>query len=167
MSSISHYQARPEYQLADDPIPEAIQKVLDSSDIDVTELTRMLARPAGAEIGLDRRQRLERTRHVINDALRTMWPSTLAKARFRSPLLILDEAHHLKNPATRLASLFVTDDAQDDAGTITGALDGAFERMMFLTATPFQLGHHELLNVIGRFRGVAWKTLTQATKEAV
>ena len=64
-----------------------------------------------------------------------------------------------------LASLFVTDDAQEDAGTITGALDGAFERMMFLTATPFQLGHHELLNVIGRVRGVAWKTLTQGTKE--
>jgi ERCC4-related helicase len=108
---------------------------------------------------------LERTRHVINEALLTMWPSTLAKARFRSPLLILDEAHHLKNPATRLASLFVTDDAREDAGTITGALDGAFERMVFLTATPFQLGHHELLNVIGRFIGVAWKTLSQAAKD--
>jgi hypothetical protein len=60
-----------------------------------------------------------------------MWPSTLAKAKFRSPLLILDEAHHLKNPATRLASLFVTKDAQEDAGTISGALDGVFERMMF------------------------------------
>jgi ERCC4-related helicase len=119
--------------------------------------------PARESASID--QRLERTRHVINDALRAMWPSTLAKARFRSPLLILDEAHHLKNPATRLASLFVTDDAQEDAGTITGALDGAFERMMFLTATPFQLGHHELLNVIGRFTGVAWKTLSQGTKD--
>ena len=48
---------------------------------------------------------------------------------------------------------------------MTGALDGAFERMMFLTATPFQLGHHELINVIGIFRGIAWKTLPQSTKE--
>lgn len=160
----SHYQARPEYQLPDDPIPQAIQKVLDSSDIDIAALGECLRElPARESASID--QRLERTRHVINDALRTMWPSTLAKARFRSPLLILDEAHHLKNPATRLASLFVTDDAQEDAGTITGALDGAFERMVFLTATPFQLGHHELLNVIGRFSGVAWKTLSQGTKD--
>jgi SNF2 family DNA or RNA helicase len=161
----AHYEARPEYQLADDPIPEAIQKVIDSSDTDVGDLRECLrGLPARESASID--ERLERARHVINEALRTMWPSTLAKARFRSPLLILDEAHHLKNPATRLASLFVTDDAEEDAGTISGALDGAFERMMFLTATPFQLGHHELLNVIGRFKGVAWKTLTEATKEA-
>jgi ERCC4-related helicase len=159
----NHYQARPEHQLLDDPIPEAIQKVLDSNDIHLAALRECLRElPARESASID--ERLERTRRVINDALRTMWPSTLAKARFRSPLLILDEAHHLKNPATRLASLFVTDDAQADAGTITGALDGAFERMMFLTATPFQLGHHELLNVIGRFRGAAWKTLTQGTR---
>ena len=160
----SHYEARPEYQLRDDPIPEAIQKVLDSSDIAIGELRECLRDlPARESPSID--QRLERTRHVINDALRAMWPSTLAKARFRSPLLILDEAHHLKNPATRLASLFVTDDAKEDASTITGALEGTFERMLFLTATPFQLGHHELLNVIGRFEGVAWKTLSPGAKE--
>jgi ERCC4-related helicase len=161
----THYEARPEYQLADDPVPEAIQKVIDSSDIDVDALRECLrGLPARESASID--ERLESARHVIHEALRTMWPATLAKARFRSPLLILDEAHHLKNPATRLASLFVTDDARDDARTISGALDGAFERMMFLTATPFQLGHHELLNVIERFKGVAWKTLTETTKEA-
>jgi ERCC4-related helicase len=157
----SHYQAR---LLQEDPIPDAIQKVIDSSDIDVAELRECLRDlPARESASID--ERLETARRAINKALQNMWPSTLAKARFRSPLLILDEAHHLKNPATRLASLFVTDDAQEDAGTITGALDGAFERMMFLTATPFQLGHHELLNVIGRFKGIAWKTMTQGTKE--
>jgi len=156
-----HYQAP---QLEHDPIPDAIQKVLDSSDLDIAELRESLRRlPARQSATLD--ERLEMARCAINDALLRMWPSTLAKARFRSPLLILDEAHHLKNPATRLASLFVTDDAREDAGAITGALDGAFERMMFLTATPFQLGHHELLNVIGRFSGVAWKTLAPCTKE--
>ncbi|MCA6098166.1 DEAD/DEAH box helicase [Bradyrhizobium australafricanum] len=156
-----HYRDR---QLTEAPVPEAIQKVLDSSDIDVAGLRECLRDlPARESVSID--ERLERARRAINDALRAMWPSTLAKASFRSPLLILDEAHHLKNPATRLASLFVTDDAREDAGTITGALDGSFERMMFLTATPFQLGHHELLNVIGRFQGVAWKTLSQSTKE--
>jgi ERCC4-related helicase len=161
----SHYEGQPKYQLVNDPIPDAIQKVLDSTDIDVAALRECLRDlPARESASID--DRVENARRTINDALRTMWPSTLAKARFRSPLLILDEAHHLKNPATRLASLFVTDDAQEDVGTITGALDGAFERMMFLTATPFQLGHHELLNVIERFKGVAWKTLTNSTKEA-
>jgi hypothetical protein len=159
-----HYQGRPDYQLKHDPIPHAIQRVLYSSDIDIAGLRECLrALPARDSATID--ERLETARQAINTALLTMWPSTLAKARFRSPLLILDEAHHLKNPATRLASLFVTDDAREDAGAITGALDGAFERMMFLTATPFQLGHHELLNVINRFRGVAWKTLAPCTKE--
>lgn len=32
----------------------------------------------------------------------------------------------------------------------------AFDRMLFLTATPFQLGHHELLNVLSRFGDVRW-----------
>ncbi|UGA43037.1 DEAD/DEAH box helicase [Bradyrhizobium quebecense] len=159
-----HYRARPDLQLHDTPIPEAIQKVLDSSDIDVAELRDCLRELPARESAFIN-ERLERARRAINDALRTMWPSTLAKARFRSPLLIMDEAHHLKNPATRLASLFVTDEAREDAGTITGALEGSFERMMFLTATPFQLGHHELLNVIDRFRGVAWKTMPHYTKE--
>ena len=160
----SHYQAWPELHLKDDPIPAAIQKVLDSSDIVVTELRNCLRElPARETILVDKR--LEHTRVAINEALRTMWPSTLARARFRSPLLILDEAHHLKNPDRRLPSLFVSDEAQEDARDVTGALDGAFERMMFLTATPFQLGHHELINVIGIFRGIAWKTLPQSTKE--
>ena len=159
-----HYEGRPDFRLEDDPIPEAVQKILDSNDIDVVPLRDCLRDlPARESASID--ARLEKTRAAINDELRKMWPSTLAKARFRSPLLILDEAHHLKNPATRLASLFVTDDAQEDVRTISGALEGAFERMMFLTATPFQLGHHELLNVISRFKGIAWKTFAQNTNE--
>ena len=159
----AHYADRPDYQLKDAPIPDAIQKVIDSSDFDISELRECLQElPARESASLE--ERLENIRRVINRSLQNMWPSILAKARFRSPLLILDEAHHLKNPATRLASLFVADDAREDGGTITGALDGAFERMMFLTATPFQLGHGELLNVIGRFKGIAWKTLPQSTK---
>jgi hypothetical protein len=32
----------------------------------------------------------------------------------------------------------------------------AFDQMLFLTATPFQLGHHELLSVLDRFGDVRW-----------
>jgi len=152
------------YCLEDNPIPEAVQKIIESDEIDMEPLRVCLRQlPARESDLID--ERLERTRVAINEVLRKIWPATLAKAKFRSPLLILDEAHHLKNPATRLASLFVADDAEEDVNNITGALDGAFERMMFLTATPFQLGHHELLNVIGRFKGIAWKTLPQYSKE--
>lgn len=72
---------------------------------------------------------------------------------------MLDEAHHVKNPHTKLASLFVSDDAREDARMLSGALEGGFERMLFLTATPFQLGHSELLDVISRFQGIDWKSL--------
>src|SRR6185436_15473590 len=37
-----------------------------------------------------------------------------------------------------------------------GPLGGKFERMLFLTATPFQLGHAELIRVLDRFEGVRW-----------
>ncbi len=82
----------------------------------------------------------------------------LKLAHFTSPLLILDEAHHLKNPATRLASLFVDDQAAEESHIFEagGALGGKFERMLFLTATPFQLGHAELIRVLERFEGVDW-----------
>jgi ERCC4-related helicase len=160
----AHYEGRPDLRLNDDPIPVAVQKILESTDLDVEALRdRLKAMPARESGSLE--ERLENTRLAINEVLRDMWPSTIARAKFRSPLLILDEAHHLKNPATRLASLFVADDAQEDAQTIAGALDGAFERMLFLTATPFQLGHGELLNVISRFRGIAWKSMDRYTKE--
>lgn len=159
-----HYRDRPDLHLTDAPIPDAIQRVLDSKDIDIAGLRDCLREmPARESVSI--KGRLERTRRAINESLRTMWPRVLAKAQFRSPLLILDEAHHLKNPATRLASLFVTVENQEEVSLMTGALGNSFERMMFLTATPFQLGHDELLNVISRFRGIAWTSLPQYQRE--
>jgi superfamily II DNA or RNA helicase len=73
------------------------------------------------------------------------------------PLLVMDEAHHLKNPQARLSGLFKNPEAKNDAEEISrGALGGVFDRMLFLTATPFQLGHHELCSVLERFEGIAW-----------
>jgi hypothetical protein len=107
----------------------------------------------------------------MTEAFRHLWDGLLAKACRRSalPLLILDEAHHLKNSQTRLASLFrttgpkeeslfQTQEASREAEMLSGALGGVFERMLFLTATPFQLGHHELLNVLERFQSIAWRS---------
>ena len=37
-----------------------------------------------------------------------------------------------------------------------GAMANAFDRMLFLTATPFQLGHQELVRVLERFGDVRW-----------
>ena len=52
----THYEARPEYQLANDPIPEAIRKVIDSSGIDVDDLRECLrGLPARESASVDER----------------------------------------------------------------------------------------------------------------
>ena len=102
--------------------------------------------------------RLKEARQGIAAAMERVWKLALRRAEFRSPLLVLDEAHHVKNPATRLASLFATEDSVKDSEFFksAGPLGGKFDRMLFLTATPFQLGHGELVRVLDRFEGVAW-----------
>lgn len=143
----------------DDPVPEAIFRVLARNKVNLTDLRKCLTHlPIKSSAYLA--ERIRDVRRELAGAMQDVWQHALVQAKVRSPLLILDEAHHLKNPATKLASLFVEDDAKADADQISGALDGAFERMLFLTATPFQLGHHELLNVLGRFRGVRWDKRT-------
>jgi len=143
-------------EVDDAPVPEAVVGVLKRRDVDLRGLDHALEQlPVrwSENIG----QRTMAIRRELGRAVRAIWPQVLARARFRSPLLVLDEAHHLKNPATRLASLFAGDDAEGDATELDGALAGRFERMLFLTATPFQLGHGELLQVLDRFRAIDWK----------
>ncbi len=152
-------------QLTDDPVPEAVDKVLERGEVDLGSLTESLRElPARESAYLD--QRLEAIRVQLNQAMRRIWPQALAQAHFRSPLLILDEAHHLKNPATRLASLFVDPDIKEETTDIlAGALSGGFERMLFMTATPFQLGHHELLEILQRFVAIAWDSLPSMSRD--
>lgn len=150
--------------LKDDPVPKAVQDVLDSPELDIAALSEALRElPARASANID--ERLRDLRQTINAELREIWPETLRRARFKSPLLILDEAHHLKNPDTRLASLFVDKEHAEEVGVVDGALEGTFERMLLLTATPFQLGHHELLDVLSRFRGIDWSGFAPGAKE--
>lgn len=143
----------------DDPVPASVVEALDEmpgSDFDsLVDALRDV--PLRHSKHLD--ERLQRVRHALNDEVSDVWKVALARARFESPLLILDEAHHVKNPKTRLASLFASEEAIADVGTTAGGgpLAGRFARMLFLTATPFQLGHGELIRVLQRFDGVRWQ----------
>ena len=138
----------------DDPVPQAVLDVL-------PDLNTSAVYDALHEIPLRMSKNFHdyvvNARNVIREEIRKLWKECLTKTRFRLPLLILDEAHHIKNADTRLASLFQSKDAQGDAEQISrGPLSGVFERMLFLTATPFQLGHGELCSVLDRFDGICW-----------
>lgn len=145
--------ARYGLELDDDPVPEPIIDVLD--DIDLSALREAIwAIPFRQSAGLE--GRLKATRKAIVDALKKAWPEVLGQVDVQLPLLILDEAHHVKND-NQLARLFANPEAEDDAEALFGPLGGMFDRMLFLTATPFQLGHGELLRVLERFEGVRWE----------
>jgi ERCC4-related helicase len=103
--------------------------------------------------------RLRGARYVINEALKPLWLLSMNKVSHSLPLLILDEAHHLKNRKTHFARLFHSDE-ESEKQTAAGQLENVFERMLFLTATPFQLGHSELCNVMERFNGINWSVVT-------
>ncbi|MCK5878368.1 MAG: DEAD/DEAH box helicase [Holophagae bacterium] len=140
----------------DDPVPKALCDILPDIDTDgIYEALKEI--PLRRSMNFD--TNLRTARNFIKKAMRSMWQGCVLQMRLRLPLLILDEAHHLKNPQTRLASLFHVKEAQDDAEEITrGPLGGVFRRMIFLTATPFQLGHAELCSVLERFSGICWAT---------
>jgi hypothetical protein len=138
----------------DDPVPQTIVQVL--HDFDTTAVYEVLRKiPQRHSATYD--ARILETRRVLVDELKKVWRQCLTRLMFRLPLLVMDEAHHLKNPDAQLSGLFQNPDAKGDAEEITrGPLGGVFERMLFLTATPFQLGHHELCSVLERFEGIAW-----------
>ena len=140
----------------DDPVPAAVIKAMDEMDFEdlFQVLNDKLPRRTSASI----EQRLAEARKAINDKIVELWDRCIRSLDIRLPLLILDEAHHLKNPKTQFASLFHTQEAVDDAKELAkGPLAEVFERMLFLTATPFQLGHYELCSVLERFSGISWR----------
>lgn len=143
-------------QLADNPVPEPVLRGL--ADVDVGRLVDALAQlPVRWSPYID--ERLSPIRTEVRRALEELWKDCLGQLDLRLPLLIMDEAHHMKNPNTVLATLFANDEAEEDADLLRGPLGSAFDRMLFLTATPFQLGHHELIEVLKRFLGIRWKDL--------
>lgn len=142
-------------ELKDDPVPAGLVEVLDS--VDLQELENALSRtPLRFSKHVD--SYLDDMRREVRRALRSLWKTYLKRVNLSLPLLIMDEAHHLKNPYTRLAGVYANPDvdAPSDDVLERGALGGVFDRMLFLTATPFQLGHRELIEILSRFESIRW-----------
>ena len=152
-------------QMKDAPVPKAVVRAI--RDIDLKLLAEALERMPVRARGGDKRvsERLEGARKVLREVERELWKDILAKARWRSPLLVMDEAHHLKNPGTSLARQFKVAEIDQDLRTGDAAMANSFDRMLFLTATPFQLGHHELVHVLNRFGDVRWEEQDLGSRE--
>ena len=146
----------PRYQLDDDPVPADIVNVLD--EVNLKELAKALENMPVRARGGDQRitERITKVRRLLLSIESELWKILIMKTRWRSPLLVMDEAHHLKNPRTALARQLQSPDSDNDLRIGDGAMSKAFDRMLFLTATPFQLGHHELVRVLERFGDVRW-----------
>jgi len=134
---------------ADDPIPKLLSQFKDKIDWSalVTVLRESLPKRASANIA----DRMKKIRSKFNEACQGIYEQWLRHSKWHSPLIILDEAHHAKNDHTRLARLFRQSTDED-----VTLLRGKFQRMLFLTATPFQLGHQELIRVIRSFDAIRW-----------
>ncbi len=141
----------------DDPVPALLVETLES--LDLYEVYQRVVEVIPERASKNLHLRLREASHALNSAsdgvLPPIWQQVLRKMHLSLPLLVLDEAHRVRNGGVQLAQLLKEQHEElDDAG---GALAHRFERMLFLTATPFQLGHAELCNVLSRFEAVAWK----------
>lgn len=140
----------------DDPVSSVFISELDKlsgSELDnlYWDLRRELPRRTSEHI----KERLQNVRKILNDEAKAVWASCLKRIKLQLPLLIFDEAHHLKNAQTQLVTkLFHDPLTEEEAGLLTDQ----FDRMIFLTATPFQLGHHELYRVLERFKTINWNS---------
>jgi len=135
----------------DDPIPDRLAR--DTHRIDWTALCTILRELPGWRPESVKPSLRKQVRRRFSDACHNAYKQWLDLVRWRSPLLILDEAHHAKNDSTRLAQLF-RQGSEDDVAL----LKDKFDRMLFLTATPFQLGHQELIRVLRSFVAVRWSS---------
>lgn len=148
--------------LKDDPVPKSVLRAIRKIDL---KPIAMALQEMPLRTSERRSERIRDARTTLIKAEKTMWNAVLAQSSWRSPLLVLDEAHHLKNPGTALARQLQSPDSENDLRTGDGAMANAFDRMLFLTATPFQLGHHELVSVLRSFRGVRWDATELGTRE--
>jgi hypothetical protein len=144
---------------AEDPVPRALLDHADELNWErMTTLLRDGTIPGSR--GAVSNQRVKEARSEFNEECQNLYWAWLRTVKWRAPLLVLDEAHHAKNDSTRLASLFRSADTEalvaDAPGTTRPVLWGKFDRQLFLTATPFQLGHHELIRVLRSFASASW-----------
>jgi len=152
-------------RLIDDPVPKSVARAIHRVELrqlaDALEQMPVRARGGASRIS----KRIAQARDILRNVERDLWKEMLAAARWRSPLLVMDEAHHLKNPETSLARQLQSPNSDQDLRTGDGAMARAFDRMLFLTATPFQLGHHELVHVLKRFVDVRWDDAALGNRE--
>jgi hypothetical protein len=146
--------------LRDDPVPKAVVRALPK--LELRELADALRQMPIRARGGDERvgERIDAVRAALRVVEKRIWAEVLKKSNWRSPLLVMDEAHHLKNASTQLAKQLQSPDLDGDLKTGEGALAKRFDHMLFLTATPFQLGHRELVHVLQRFGDVRWDSET-------
>jgi ERCC4-related helicase len=141
----------------DDPVPEHFLNALEH--IDLTEVLERVVNVIPERTSANIEDRIKQARNALDSSdggvLPAIWNTTLKRMNLSLPLLVLDEAHRVRNAGTQLAQLLA--EAREDMGT-AGQLSGRFDRMLFLTATPFQLGHVELRNVLARFDAIAWNS---------
>ena len=151
--------------LKDDPVPKSVTRALCRVDLRplADALQQMPVRARGGDSRVS--ERLREVRTVLRQVEEDLWKKLLAEIRWRSPLLVMDEAHHLKNPGTALVRQLQSQDSEQDLRTGDGAMANAFDRMLFLTATPFQLGHYELVRVLERFGDVRWENSELGDRE--
>jgi len=142
---------------ADDPIPQLLPRLKDK--IDWSGLVRVLRELLPTRTSTNISHRMKEVRGEFNEACQGIYGQWLRQSQWHSPLVVLDEAHHAKNDNTRLARLF----RQSTADEVT-LLSGKFQRMLFLTATPFQLGHQELIRVIRSFNAIRWNSRRSPNK---
>ena len=135
----------------EDPIPELLENC--EGKIDWTPLVEVIRQALPTRTSANIGERLRAARSEFNAACRSIYNEWLQCSKWYSPLLILDEAHHAKNDHTLLARLFRESTDEDVA-----LLSGKFQRMLFLTATPFQLGHQELIRVLKSFEAIRWSS---------
>jgi superfamily II DNA or RNA helicase len=138
----------------DDPIPEAFINFLNNKQVlGLNEYYEKLQADLPRRKSKEIKDRLRELRRSLTDLSNTLWNNFMKDVSFELPLLIFDEAHHLKNSkGQRVTKMFGSEDAANEAGILANK----FSKMLFLTATPFQLGHLELVNVLKRFSAVKW-----------
>lgn len=140
----------------DDPVPDCLIK--EAGRIDWTSISDVVRRLPARRPEFVKESLRREMRRQFSKACCSAYRQWLNIVRWRSPLLILDEAHHAKNDSTQLATLFRPESEND-----VPMLKDKFDRMLFLTATPFQLGHRELIRVLQSFRAVRWSSKESPT----
>ena len=139
--------AEPMNALTETPVPGVLIEA-------VRKLNLSMLSDAIADLPINKtssiQQRLKKARFALGEAMPLIWKEIFSSIELDLPLLIVDEAHRLKNPKTNISRLF----GERTKGSYDGALRGAFRRMLFLTATPFELGHRELIEVLRRMGAV-------------